>query len=933
MDDTACKKIDGSERPAAGQADPAGDLETLRKLALSHTDREMRRATLNLMEDVENAREMAEQENAKRRRADAALVENEAKLAEERGSAEEAIRISEEKYRTLFESIDEGFCLIEMIYDEGGAPWDYRFIECNPAFEKHTGLHDSVGRTIRELFPDHESHWFETYGRIALTGQPERFEQIARAMGRVFDVYAFPVGEADQGRVAILFNDVTERQEREAHLAFLVDLSKGLSDLSTTREAMEMFGERIGELLGASVCAFISIDDTLKIARISDEWRAEGTASLIGEYALRSYVSDEFGRLLEAGEPVVVSDAATDPRMENKEGISALGIGAFVNVPLIRDDKWVFAIGIYRSLPKDWTERQVSLLTEISSRIWTRIERVRAQEATAADLRDTRVLQELGARLLPHTAIQTLYEEINQAAIKLSDADAGKVQIFDPRTKELILLAASGFPADSVKRFHRIDAASATSCGSALAKGGRTFVDFDDPTLDDPKGDLRWHLDAGYLSAQSTVLVGRSGKTIGMLTTHWRDHRRPTERQQRYLDLLARQAADLIEQRQAEKMIGESEERLRTLFDSMNEAFVIKEAILGENKNVVDYRFIECNPAFSRQTGLKDPRGHTVRGLMPQVEQAWMDHYEKVIRTGEPAQFEAYIAPLDRWLAVSASRLGGAGSLRVAVVFMDISGRKRSEEALRRIHEELEIRVTDRTKDLRQALQRLRAETAERRKLEDARHDLLKRLVTTQEEERKRISRDLHDELGQYLTAVMLNLQTLQSEVDQGIKPGRSFDDLKAIVGELMKAAHRQAWELRPTELDHFGLEAALRHYAGDWSGRTGIAVDFQAVGWGDRRILPDFEIALYRVVQEALTNVARHAEATKVTVALRRNGGTRVVITDDGKGFDREAVSQRLGLLGMKERLLLVGGTLDIESAPGQGTVVTAHIDDPGGK
>ena len=109
--------------------------------------------------------------------------------------------------------------------------------------------------------------------------------------------------------------------------------------------------------------------------------------------------------------------------------------------------------------------------------------------------------------------------------------------------------------------------------------------------------------------------------------------------------------------------------------------------------------------------------------------------------------------------------------------------------------------------------------------------------------------------------------------------------------------------------------------------------MDFQAVGWSDRRIPPDFEIAFYRVVQEALTNVARHAEAAKVAVTRHGDGGTTSVIADDGRGFDKTSVSLRLGLLGMQERLLLVGGTLDIESAPGQGTVVTAHIDDPTGE
>jgi PAS domain S-box-containing protein len=134
----------------------------------------------------------------------------------ERKRAEEALRVSEEKYHTLFESIDEGFCIAEMIFDGAGEPIDYRFLEVNPAFERHTGLHDAAGKRMRELEPRHEEHWFETYGRIALTGEPERFQNAAEHLGgRVFDVYAFRIGAPEERKVAILFTDITRRREAE----------------------------------------------------------------------------------------------------------------------------------------------------------------------------------------------------------------------------------------------------------------------------------------------------------------------------------------------------------------------------------------------------------------------------------------------------------------------------------------------------------------------------------------------------------------------------------------------------------------------------------------------------------------------------------------------------------------------------------------------
>lgn len=136
----------------------------------------------------------------------------------ERKRAENALRRSEERYRTLFESIDEGFCLIEALFDEEGRPVDYRFLETNPAFERQTGLVDAPGHTARELVPDLEAFWVEVYGSVALTGEPTRFENGSEATGRWFDVYAFRVGGRESRRVAILFTDVTGRKRAEDEL-------------------------------------------------------------------------------------------------------------------------------------------------------------------------------------------------------------------------------------------------------------------------------------------------------------------------------------------------------------------------------------------------------------------------------------------------------------------------------------------------------------------------------------------------------------------------------------------------------------------------------------------------------------------------------------------------------------------------------------------
>lgn len=139
-------------------------------------------------------------------------------MATKNENTEQALRESEEKYRTLFNSIDEGFCTIEVLFDENDKPYDYRFLEVNPAFEQQTGIKNGIGRTILEFAPQHEPFWFEIYGRIARTGEAERFEHEAAALGKFYDVYAFRVGLPGSNRLAIIFSDISKRKNAEKAL-------------------------------------------------------------------------------------------------------------------------------------------------------------------------------------------------------------------------------------------------------------------------------------------------------------------------------------------------------------------------------------------------------------------------------------------------------------------------------------------------------------------------------------------------------------------------------------------------------------------------------------------------------------------------------------------------------------------------------------------
>jgi signal transduction histidine kinase len=223
---------------------------------------------------------------------------------------------------------------------------------------------------------------------------------------------------------------------------------------------------------------------------------------------------------------------------------------------------------------------------------------------------------------------------------------------------------------------------------------------------------------------------------------------------------------------------------------------------------------------------------------------------------------------------------------------------------------------------------------SELKRAESERTHLLRRLVTSQEEERRRIARELHDQMGQHLAALMLGLDALRGDVDGGRAnwDGRlqRLRDLTTLIGQ---EVHRIALELRPTALDDLGLHSALQNYVEEWSERSRVEVDFHSSGLDQRRLDPQVETAVYRIVQEALTNVLKHARASHVGVVIEhRHDLLLLIVEDDGAGFEAEQVlacpgQGRMGLLGMNERVALVAGTMQVESSPGGGAVLLFRI------
>lgn len=394
--------------------------------------------------------------------------------------AEKDIRKSKERYQNLFESIDQGFCIIQMLFDENGKPNDYRFIEINPTFEKQTGLKDVIGKRVRQLVPNLEEHWFQKYGQVALTGKFIRFEDHAEQMNRWFTVHAQPVGYPKERKVALLFKDITERKEAE------YERERLLREVETERK---------------------------KLAAIFHE-------------------APSFMCILRGPDHVF--------ERANNFYQKLIGFSEIIGKP------------VKEALP----------------------------------------------------------EIENQGFIEILDK---------------------------------------------VYQTGESFSSNDFPVMmQTERGNTE---EERILNFVYQPLRGSDGSITGIFV----------------------QGIDLTERKQIETSLREREELYRGLFESIDQGFCIIKMLFDDEGLPIDYKFIEANPTFKSQSGLNDVVGKTMRQLVPDHEDHWFELYGKVAETGESIRTENFAEKLNRWFDAYAYRVGKPAEKKVAVLFSDITTRKRTE--------------------------------------------------------------------------------------------------------------------------------------------------------------------------------------------------------------------------------------------------------------
>jgi PAS domain S-box-containing protein len=644
----------------------------------------------------------------------------------------------------------------------------------------------------------------------------------------------------------------------------------------------------------------------------------------------------------------------------------------------------------------------------------------RAREELQAELAAMTRLHGLSTRLGAETQLASLLDEVLDATMTLLSADFGNVQLCDPTTGALRIVAQRGFRQDFLEYFDSVGEGTG-ACGTALQRATRVIVE---DVQTDPifAPHVKIAVAAGFRAVQSTPLFSRNGEPLGMISTHFRQPHRPSERDLRFIDLYARQAADVIERKGIEESLRAAKAQVEMILDSITDQFFALSR---------DWRFTYLNRHAREQIrnlGMDPARliGRVLWDVFPHAPNAAA--LRRVMTERVPVIDELFYAPLDEWVEnhMYPSPDGGL------VTFQRyITNRKRTEAALRTSEERFRryfdlgligMAITTPAKDCvevndelcrilgyerRELLEKtwpemthpddLAADVAQfnrvvageidgytldkrwirkdgrivdttmaakcvrgadgavdyfiglvqdisdrklaaqrladsERQTHEARTQLQRRLMTAQEEERRRLSREMHDHFGQQLTALSLKLAALRNDHCADPVLSDQIESLEAIARQLDADVGSVVWSLRPTALDDLGLAVTLANFVNDWSKRFGIHAELHHSGVDKDRLPDDVETVLYRVLQEALTNVAKHGAAGNVAILLeRRPDHVSLIVEDDGRGFDAEqafgAAGKGLGLVGMRERITLVGGTLGIESRPGGGATLVVRI------
>jgi PAS domain S-box-containing protein len=567
---------------------------------------------------------------------------------------DEMARQVSNKYYSLFNAIDEGFMVIELLYNNDNQPHDFRYMEVNPAFVQQSGLNDVTGKLISEVVPNLERRWTDTYHQILQTGEPVRFEEYNTGTKRWYNVYASRIGNSGSRELALVFSDITARKQDEQRREFMMRLSDALRPLvhpvavqaTATRLTMRHFDSD-----RCFYCEMIGNKAVIRCDAVQS-----GLLSVAGEYDMPDMPL--FAKMIAAGKPFVIEDAHYSSLLDDdlRRVCLQLQVSSFLSVPVIKNGQAVGLLCIAQGTARQWATAEVSLAAEVAERIWTAIERSRAEAALRLSEERLRLFVSASSNLLyvmsaNFRQMNTL--TVNNYLLETTEPVTSWVDKYIPETARARVWDKIDDCMKHKKIFeleHQVFLAD----GSVGWMFSRAV-----PMLDDEGNITEW------MGAGSDI----------------------TTRKQAQLQLqqFNTRLENEIEDRTAE--LRQTKELLQATLDSNPELIQVFKAVRNADGRITDFEWTLNNATATQTYG--DIIGKRLLDINPgTLQEGVFEKFVEVAETGIPQQYDlCYVhEQFDGWFHQSVVKLGDG----VATNTINITERKRAEEGLKQSRDQLQ---------------------------------------------------------------------------------------------------------------------------------------------------------------------------------------------------------------------------------------------------